>query len=244
LHEATTDENKISSWWSRWSEANIGVATGTSSGIVVVDLDLPKAEESLNRLDQLELHLSPTLTAQTGTGSHLYFAATKKLSNTTGRLPGVDGPLPGIDLRAYGGYVVAPPSVHVTGVRYTWVDQRTPLAPLPEWIRTPDRPLSPTASMGSAPIFDGDGTPYGLAALESEIDVLARTVEGARNDQLNRSSFSLGQLIAGGELAEVPVRAALEQIGSHIGLDEREVRATIESGLRAGQLEPRRRRGR
>jgi putative DNA primase/helicase len=241
LHEATTDANKIRSWWSRWPEANIGVATGTSCGIVVVDLDLPKAEDSLDRLDQLELHLSPTLTAQTGGGRHLYFAGSEKLSNTTGRLPGIDESLPGIDLRADGGYVVAPPSLHVTGVRYTWVDPGTQLARLPEWITAPERLPSPTVSMASAPTFDGDGTPYGLAALEKEIDLLARTAEGARNDQLNRSAFALGQLIAGGEIAEVPARAALEQIGFHIGLDEREVSATIESGLRAGRLEPRRR---
>jgi uncharacterized protein YidB (DUF937 family) len=93
--------------------------------------------------------------------------------------------------------------------------------------------------MGNAPRFEGDGTPYGLTALEREIEALASTTEGSRNDQLNRSAFALGQLIAGGELAEAPARAALEQIGSHIGLDEREVRATIDSGLKAGRLTPR-----
>lgn len=241
LHEASTDEKKIRSWWARWPEANIGVATGTSSGMVVVDIDLPEAQTSLDRLDQLGLDLSPTLTAQTGAGRHLYFTTSKKLSNTTGRLPGLDEPLPGIDLRADGGYVVAPPSLHVTGTRYTWVDPAIEPSSLPTWITAPGRLPSPTEPMGSDPTFEGDGTPYGLAALESEIDLLARAAEGSRNDQLNRSAFALGQLIAGGELAEGPARAALEQIGSHIGLDEREVRATIESGLRGGQLEPRRR---
>lgn len=239
LHEATTDGNKIRAWWARWPEANIGIATGSNSGIVVVDLDLPEAQTSLDRLGQLQLHFSPTLTSQTGAGRHLYFAATKKLSNTTGRLPGVDEPLPGIDLRADGGYAVAPPSLHVTGTRYTWLGATAEPTPLPTWIRASKRPRSPTASMGSPPKVEGDGTPYGLAALASEVDLLARTAEGSRNDQLNRSAFALGQLIAGGELAEAATRAALEQVGSHIGLGGREVRATIESGLRAGQLEPR-----
>jgi hypothetical protein len=78
-------------------------------------------------------------------------------------------------------------------------------------------------------------------ALKQEIDVLLATPEGSRNDQLNRAAFSLGQLIAGGELTEARARAALEAAGRRIGLEGRETRSTIESGLTAGKLEPRHR---
>ncbi|MGH2755877.1 MAG: bifunctional DNA primase/polymerase, partial [Actinomycetota bacterium] len=36
LYEATTDAHAIKEWWRRWRSANIGVATGAGSGIVVV----------------------------------------------------------------------------------------------------------------------------------------------------------------------------------------------------------------
>lgn len=36
--------------------------------------------------------------------------------------------LPGIDPHADGGYIVAPPSVHVSGARYEWLDPHVPIA--------------------------------------------------------------------------------------------------------------------
>jgi len=33
-HEATIDANIIREWWSKWPNANIGIATGEKSGIL------------------------------------------------------------------------------------------------------------------------------------------------------------------------------------------------------------------
>ncbi|MFQ5736778.1 MAG: YfjI family protein, partial [Thermodesulfobacteriota bacterium] len=63
--------------------------------------------------------------------------------------------------------------------------------------------------------------------------------EGARNDTLNRAAFSLGTLVAGGELDKRPVEVALLSAAISIGLTEFEARATIKSGMEAGALEPR-----
>ena len=57
-----------------------------------------------------------TLTSNTGDGFHLFFICPEDIdlkseSNAIGN---------GIDIKAEGGYVVAPPSLHETGVRYTW----------------------------------------------------------------------------------------------------------------------------
>ena len=76
------------------------VATGAESGIAVVDVDLPAALASLDRL--IVVGLPVTLTGLTGGGGlHLiYMCADPALGNSAGRLPGLDGELPGIDLRA------------------------------------------------------------------------------------------------------------------------------------------------
>ena len=42
---------------------------------------------------------------------------------------------PGIDVRATGGYVLAPPSIHPSGRRYCWsVDSSNTLAAAPDWL--------------------------------------------------------------------------------------------------------------
>src|SRR5713226_1159337 len=36
---ATTDELQIRQWWGRWPQANVGIATGVNSDLVVIDID-------------------------------------------------------------------------------------------------------------------------------------------------------------------------------------------------------------
>src|SRR5690625_7249530 len=40
FHDATTSLPVVSTWWSRWPEANIAIPTGPASGIEVVDVDI------------------------------------------------------------------------------------------------------------------------------------------------------------------------------------------------------------
>jgi hypothetical protein len=67
-----------------------------------------------------------------GGGRHLYFA------HPGGLVRNKVGLAPGIDIRADGGYVVAPPSLHASGLRYVWVEGRAPgrieIAALPDWL--------------------------------------------------------------------------------------------------------------
>ena len=246
LHEATTDACVVKEWWRRWRSANIGVATGSEPGIVVIDIDLPTAFESLGRL--IGAQLPTTLTGLTGGGGlHLIYRCNdENLGNSAGRLPGLDDDLPGIDLRGNGGYVVAPPSTHRSGGSYDWLDPNVPIAPAPDWLKQPVR--SEVAPCDVLPVdFDGDGTAYGLAVLSDELERLRTAQVGIRNHQLNRSTFALAQLVAGGELLEGPARCSVLEIALATGLEEPESRQTIESAFRAGLSQPRvaphRRRG-
>ena len=116
LKDASTNPEQINKWWTRWPDANIGVITGKVSGIVVVDVDPEKGGmESWNELQDIHGRVD-TLTAVTGGGGiHLYFQApAEELKSTAGEMG------PGLDTRAEGGYVVAPPSMHISGRRYEW----------------------------------------------------------------------------------------------------------------------------
>ena len=237
LYEATTDPKQIQSWWRRWRSANIGIATGAVSGIVVIDVDLPPALQSLDRLVN---KLPTTLTGLTGGGgAHLiYRCSDETLGNSAGRLPGLENDLRGIDLRGNGGYVVAPPSVHRSGGSYQWLDANRPVAEAPVWLKQPERSHVELGDVELAS-FDGDGTPYGLAVLSDEILRLQAAQPGTRNHELNRCAFVLAQLVAGGELLESSARTTLLTIGMSIGLDEPESRQTIDSGFEAGLRSPR-----
>jgi hypothetical protein len=83
------------------------------------------------------------------------------------------------------------------------------------------------------------GSAYSRAALRSELNTLARTQIGARNNQLNRSAFSLGQLLAVGFLDHTEVEHSLTMVATAIGLGGREIQATLRSGLETGMRHPR-----
>jgi hypothetical protein len=241
LKDATTDADVVAAWWRRWPRANVALATGCVSGVIVIDVDPPRGEHSLGRLVAAGYELPETITVRTGSGGmHLYFAAPGfRVGNTTGRLPGVPFELDGVDLRADGGYVVAPPSAHVTGSRYTWIAGDLEPAPAPQWL-APEREAP--ASTPPPPVkveLPGATSPYGRAALEGEVAELRRAPVGTRNHTLNRCAFRLGRLVAGGELNESEVVVVLRSEGIGRGLTPREIERTIASGLAAGLRHPR-----
>lgn len=232
LREASADRAQVEAWWAQWPFANIGLITGATSGILVVDVDLPRALESLDRVVD---RLPRTLAGLTGGGGvHLvYQSDAADLRNAVGRLPGIRGSVPGVDLRASGGYIVVPPSLHSSGNRYSWLDPNVPIAPAPSWLKQPKRSYTPIVS--SAPKFtSGDGTAYGLAALRNECDLVRSAAVGTRNHQLYRSSRALARLVAAGELWEVAARSSLAQAGRCAGLGSEECYRTIASAFQRG----------
>ena len=126
VKDATCDVERIAAWWGRCPNANIGVATGSASGIIVVDIDGEAGERSLMRLG--DGPLPPTLTAQTGRGRHLYFSLRNGEHVACARLA------PGLDLKGEGGYVCAAPSIHPSGKRYRFAPGAASPAPLLAWL--------------------------------------------------------------------------------------------------------------
>lgn len=86
---------------------------------------------------------------------------------------------------------------------------------------------------------DPRATRYSHAALHTEAHRVATTPEGARNHELNRAAYRMGQLVGSGYLAPLTVIDELARAAADAGLGASEARATILSGLRAGQSAPR-----
>ncbi len=242
LHDATVDPDQVRAWWARWPEANIGVATGARSGLLVLDIDLPDGPASLHRLETDRGPLPDTCRQTTGSGGHqlLFAHPNTTVANRTGLLPG-------IDVRGDGGYIVVPPSRHATGARYRWTD-RLPAAPAPGWlldlVAERDRTSSPPARTPPDALELAAGTGrharYATAALNDEAARVATAAVGTRNDTLNRAAFNLGQLVGSGLLDRDQVVAALTRAAADAGLAPAETRRTVTSGLAAGTQTPRR----
>ena len=242
LLDASTHRSVIERWWSTWPEANVAIRTGTQGrrglGLLVLDVD-PRhgGETSLVQLVDQHGPLPATRTADTGGGGrHMYFAhlGGGTIRNSASALG------PGLDVRGDGGYVVAPPSAHGSGATYRWGPIRT-LAPPPDWFvemlasPEPQRPAPDPSRTRQDPGVSA----WAAAAVAGELDRLASAEEGRRNHVLNRAAFVLGQIVGGGHLDTDSVRAVLEEAGMATGLGDRETRATVESGMRAGQRTPR-----
>jgi hypothetical protein len=112
-------EEEIRQWWEKYPDANIAIATGIISGVAVVDLDeVDEAKAALHELIPDSL-VFPIVKTPSG-GEHWYFACTDgELRNNTKLVPGAD-------LRANGGYVVAPPSINGNGKGWKWQDKVNP----------------------------------------------------------------------------------------------------------------------
>lgn len=132
--ERFADIAELQEWFRRWPNANIGIVTGTLSGLIVLDVDSRHGgDRSLKRLVDVHGSLPRTIQVVTGGGGrHHYFShGGVEIHNRAGIAPG-------IDVRAQGGYVVAPPSIHPNGRPYVWVEGNDPRsvspAPFPRWL--------------------------------------------------------------------------------------------------------------
>lgn len=165
LTEATKDLATVEGWWGRWPDANIGALPGPS-GFVVLDIDGPTGEATAQGLGILR---EPTLEVVTGRGRHRWYR------HPGGHIP--NGQLgAGIDIRGDAGYVLVPPSVHVSGAVYTWAGQLTEVQDLPaEIVARIQAPAPGAPTAGPKP----DVTP---AWMIPWLDV----GEGGRNNTMTR----------------------------------------------------------
>jgi hypothetical protein len=153
LNAASVDPRQIDAWAAvpGIDQLNIGIAV--PDGFVVVDVD-PK-NGGWEDLRQLEAEIGPlptdTLSVRTGSGGvHIWFRIPPGYRLPGKLLPGRKG----VDTRQEGGYVIAPPSKHLSGNAYTWIVP--PPTPIREYAPLSARATPRGALRGAALGDDGD----------------------------------------------------------------------------------------
>jgi predicted P-loop ATPase len=148
--DACVIPDRIRDWFSV-AGCNLAVLTGES--LLVLDVD-PRNGGS-DSLDALEAKFGPiprTVSVLTGGGGIHYYFQSPMNQPKSGGLAG----WPGIDIKCRGGYVVAPPSMHASGVRYAFVAGQTfadiTIAEPPPWLI---QMLEAANAQREIPAYDG-----------------------------------------------------------------------------------------
>ena len=236
------------------NDRNVGVSCAPSR-ILVVDIDPRhgghKSFEDLRQLTHLpELD---TVEALTGNyfvegiymrGRHLYFEVPDNASYVTKLTE-----FPGIDFN-HNGYVIAPPSIHSTGVSYEWVAGRSPedlpIQPLPDelaplLIKEGRAKRSIHGSMSPEELEVLNTQPFGPTArkaLTELVEEIRVTPEGHRNNQTFKSAAKVASWAAAGS---VPFSESLNEVAQaciETGLSEKEVIDTIVRAVPYGLSSP------
>jgi hypothetical protein len=156
---------QVRAWWSRWPTANIGMATGELSGVIVLDCD--DGEAGRAALDRGGLEKAPAV--WTGKPGGIHFWIQHPGYSVKNFVREIDG----TDFRGDGGYVLLPPSKHAKGAFYRWNEHTLGMKPppVPPWL---EPSLQGRSSDDGGPIGNG----FDLEA------VLNGIKEGARDQTL------------------------------------------------------------
>jgi hypothetical protein len=240
LKEATTNRARVLAWWTRQPLANIGLATGHLFD--VLDVDGPDGEAAIRGFAAERGLASSGPLVRTGGGGWHYYLAPTGLGNVQPQ------GLAHVDWRGRGGYVVAPPSRHVSRYAYEFVPGRdldAPLVPVPAALlerlqhRQADRPAVPVVPL---PLADGLAHPYARAALAEELARVATAPVGERNRRLWEAGRNLYNLVASGALPERQVHQGLLDAAEGCGLlvdEPRQTHRTLASARQVGLAHPR-----
>jgi bifunctional DNA primase/polymerase-like protein len=231
FYAATRDPQRIAAMLAAVPAGLLAIRTGAPSGLVVVDID-PDHGGAIDRG-----LMTPTHTVVTGSGGwHLYYTHPGRHVPSR-RMPDRAG----VDIKADGGYVVVPPSVHPrTRRRYVPVGAwpvtemrprlaaavRATSAPSPTPRVTATRPTPRPESSGGGRI---SSPPTLLAALLHRVTTAPA---GRRRTTLYGAAHGVARLVAAGVLDTATAVAELAAAGQAAGQNDRDIRAAIAGAFR------------
>ena len=225
FYAATTSLARLAAMLAKVPGGVLAIRTGTVSGLAVVDIDPRNGGQVDPAL------MTPTAAVATGGGGwHLYY-----------RHPG--GPLlpafpgrPGVDVKADGGYVVAPPSIHpATRQPYRWAGER-PVSEMPPALRAaltpPPQAAPPVVLSGPPPTRAAGGISSPPALLAALLRAVRAAPEGRRRVTLYGVARGVARLAAAGAITEADARAVLTAAGLAAQQTKRDIRAAIDGAFK------------
>lgn len=204
LNDATTDIRQIEKWWENNRQYNIGLSCG-KSGFGVIDLDSQLAIQRWHLiLDALGYSNIQTPIADTAKGEHWYFQQPdeRKMTNAQkGKKSDGTIDIEKIERRGVGGYVVLPPSIHPTGVIYTWRENHKPneqICKMPlDLLNVIQPPVStlPRAPIPSLPRLNDDVERHAVNIVKRVAYELSTTPSGAWHGEILNKGRYVGRLV-------------------------------------------------
>ena len=233
FHAATTDPERIRAMVEAVPGGMLAVRTGEPSGVAVVDID-PRNGGDVRGLVSAGL-TPPTAHVVTGSGGwHLWYRwPGRPVPCSAGRLA------PGVDVRADGGYVVAPTSINPrTGRPYRWAagSERRGLVEMPPpLVEACLPPPAPPVSAGtwSTSTASGEGISSPDRLLTAHLNAVRRAPEGRRRATLYGSARGVARMVAAGVITTGDAVAALTAVGREAEQTGRDIRRAIVDGFRA-----------
>jgi hypothetical protein len=192
--DATLDAVQIEKWWQGWPDALIAIATGKPSRVVALDVDIRPGVHGPDALEALDVAFHPaTPTAHTPSGGyHIFFAwpghYVKTIAGKLGR---------GLDIRGDGGSIILPPGPGRFWDPHLAYDG-VPLAEMPSWMKLAE-PAQPPSEHRPPP-RGSDYTRYGEVAINRIVAAILNAPLGQQEITINSKIYSIGQLVAGGEI--------------------------------------------
>lgn len=230
FRDATGSADQIRVWAKQFPRANIGIATGAVSGVILIDIDPRNGGfDTTNNLASVGKVFPRCPTAKTGNGGkHLYFRYQPgDFHKTLGA---------GVDVKSDGGCITAAPSWLAPskagpGGNYVWLvsPDQCPLPPLPAWaVKALAKKVAPLPRY--QPVFDPGQASRSLEGIARRI---ASAQKGTRNELLNWGAYQAGQLVRQGRIAAQTAETQLTAAALAAGLSMMEIRATIASGFKS-----------
>lgn len=238
FYAATTDPHRVAAIVAAVPSGQLALRTGAASGTVVVDVD-PRHDGRATMAALIDRGLlPPTRWVATGSGGlHLYYRHPGGLVRCSQGKPG-QGLGPGIDVKADGGYVVLPPSVHPrTGRPYLWQPDRAMEEMPPALVAAcepPSPPAPPSDPAGRPPtVRPAGGISHPDRLLAVLLDRVTTAPEGTRRVTLYGAARGVARMVAADAIDHGDAVAALTRAGRAAEQTERDIRAAIRGGFNA-----------
>lgn len=218
VKDATTDPDTIRRLFGAPGATLVAIATGTPSGIAVLDIDKQHNGATWWRANRDRLPGTYTYRSRSG-GLHLWFVHRAGLRTCI--------IAEGVERRGEGAS-----AIHWPSVGYPVLCDADP-APWPPGLEPPPPPAWTPPPAAPWRGDDHRARRYAEGALRRAIEAVAGAGEGTRNIMLNRETYTLLRLADAGGTSVGEVARAMAAAGLAAGLSAREVETTIASALRS-----------